>query len=61
MIRTWQPWQRATGPRTAEGKAQSSRNAYKGGAGKRESEQFRALTSAVADLLKAHRKRLSEL
>lgn len=31
MIRTWKPWQQATGPRTAEGKARSSRNAYKGG------------------------------
>lgn len=31
MIRTWKPWQQATGPRSAEGKARSSRNAYKGG------------------------------
>ncbi len=29
-IRQWQPWGRATGPRTDEGKAKSSRNADKG-------------------------------
>ena len=31
LIRTWQPWQQATGPRTADGKATASMNAYKGG------------------------------
>ena len=31
LIRTWNPWQQATGPRTPEGKANASRNAYKGG------------------------------
>jgi hypothetical protein len=31
MIRTWKPWQQATGPRTPDGKAAASRNAYKGG------------------------------
>lgn len=30
-IRQWQPWTRSTGARTPEGKAASSRNAYKGG------------------------------
>lgn len=30
-IRLWQPWARSTGARTTEGKARSSRNAYKGG------------------------------
>ncbi len=30
-IRLWQPWTRSTGARTHEGKAVSSRNAYKGG------------------------------
>lgn len=29
MIRQWQPWQYSTGPRTQEGKAKSSRNAFK--------------------------------
>ena len=31
LIRTWKPWQQATGPLTADGKATASRNAYKGG------------------------------
>ena len=29
-IRRWSPWQRSTGPRTTEGKAIASRNAYQG-------------------------------
>ena len=29
-IQAWQPWKRATGPRTVEGKAKTSRNAYAG-------------------------------
>lgn len=28
LIRTWQPWTRSTGPKTADGKAVSSQNAY---------------------------------
>jgi hypothetical protein len=31
LIYEWKPWQRSTGPRTQRGKAQVSRNAYKGG------------------------------
>jgi hypothetical protein len=30
-IRHWKPWERSTGPRTPDGKAKSSRNAWKGG------------------------------
>jgi len=30
-IRRWRPWERSTGPRTAQGKARISRNAYRGG------------------------------
>ena len=30
-IRRWAPWKRSTGPQTDEGKASSSRNAWKGG------------------------------
>ncbi len=28
-IRRWKPWQQSTGPRTPEGKARSSRNAFR--------------------------------
>lgn len=31
LIRTWKPWERSTGPKTAAGKASSSRNADKPG------------------------------
>ena len=31
LIRTWQPWQQATGPRSSAGKHRSSRNAWRGG------------------------------
>ena len=31
LIKTWKPWQQATGPVTEEGKARVSRNGYKGG------------------------------
>jgi hypothetical protein len=38
-IQTWQPWKQATGPRTIEGKAKASRNAYAGAT----RQQLRAL------------------
>lgn len=28
-IRRWKPWEKSTGPRTVDGKAKSSRNAFK--------------------------------
>ena len=31
LIQFWKPWERATGPRTAKGKARAARNAWKGG------------------------------
>ncbi len=31
IIRRWKPWERSTGPRTADGKATVARNADKGG------------------------------
>ena len=31
QIRTWRPWEQATGPRSPEGKATASRNAWSGG------------------------------
>lgn len=40
-IRRWQPWARSTGPRTAEGKAVSARNADKGGHRPRHRAQLR--------------------
>jgi len=31
LIRQWKPWEKSTGPRTLEGKANSSRNSTKHG------------------------------
>lgn len=31
LIRSWHPWEKSTGPRTAEGKARAARNAFRGG------------------------------
>jgi hypothetical protein len=31
LIRNWQPWEVATGPKSEEGKVRVSRNAFKGG------------------------------
>ncbi len=31
LIHNWRPWERSTGPRTADGKARSARNAVKHG------------------------------
>lgn len=53
MIRRWQPWTRSTGARTAEGKARSSRNAYRGG--------VRDMLREMAALLRAQREGLKEI
>ncbi len=47
LIRSWRPWERATGPRTAEGKARTSLNAYKGA----NRVKTRALARAIGVLL----------
>lgn len=31
LIRQWRPWEQSTGPRSSEGKAVASRNAWDGG------------------------------
>lgn len=52
-IRQWQPWAKSTGARTAEGKAASSRNAYKGG--------HRAVLREMAVLLHEQREGLKRV
>ena len=53
MIQTWHPWASSTGPKTTEGKAKSSQNAFKGG--------IRPLLRLLARLLRSQRQSLDEL
>lgn len=46
LIRRWQPWQRSTGPRTADGKARASRNAFKNSP----REKLREIARFVAEM-----------
>lgn len=51
LIRTWRPWEKTTGPKTPEGKAKVSRNAYTGGAWR----EARQLTKEMNALLREQR------
>ena len=53
LIQNWQPWANSTGPRTAEGKAKSSKNAFKGG--------LRPLFRMIARVLRKQQQSLDEL
>jgi len=46
LIQRWKPWLQSTGPRTAEGKATSARNGYRGG----ERQTLRALAKLLHSL-----------
>lgn len=50
LIRRWKPWEKSTGPKSPEGKAQSARRGYKGGT--------RGLLRKVARVLREHAKTL---
>lgn len=51
LIRNWQPWNRATGPRTEEGKAAVAFNAWRGG----RRQELRELSKLVNGELRAMR------
>ena len=51
-IRGWRPWEKSTGPRTPNGKAKVSRNAYKGGTCRSLKELRRALRGGVRELFR---------
>lgn len=53
QIRSWKPWQRSTGPRTAEGKARTAMNGFRGGRRKAERELRKLLRQALAEHLEA--------
>jgi hypothetical protein len=52
LIRQWRPWKKATGPKSAAGKARCARNAFKGGA--------RPNLRELARVLRAQRRGLAE-
>jgi len=50
LIRQWQPWKQSTGPKTSEGKAKASRNAWQGGHRAQLRELTRALNVELAEM-----------
>lgn len=56
-IRRWKPWDMSTGPKTAEGKARTKMNAYRGG----QWRELRKLSKALNALLRAQRDGLGKL
>ena len=50
-IQRWKPWAQSTGPRSAEGKARVSRNAWRGG----ERQKLRELSKEFNALFRATR------
>ena len=61
LIRTWQPWLKSTGPRTAAGKARTSRNGDKLGVWRVERDNLCALKDAVNNLLRRQRDLLRQI
>ena len=53
LIRNWRPWEHSTGPKSEEGKARVSRNAYKGGT--------RAMLRELARLLREQAEALKRI
>ena len=46
-IQRWKPWQKATGPKSLEGKAAAARNAWTGGDWKKLQQAIKALNGAM--------------
>lgn len=55
-IRRWKPWARSTGPKSGEGKAAASRNAWKGG----KRAEWRELMKGLNRLLREQRTMLEK-
>jgi hypothetical protein len=53
QIRQWRPWDDSTGPKTPQGKAVSSRNAYRGG--------VRSMLNSMSELLREQGGALDQL
>lgn len=57
LIRSWRPWERSTGPRSAEGKTRTAHNADKGG----HRQTLRELSRMLNAEIKAHRDMLDAI
>ena len=51
LIQNWKPWEKSTGAKTAQGKARSSRNAYRTG-----SSEAKELLKGLNALLRLERR-----
>ena len=49
LIRGWRPWESSTGPRTAQGKARSRMNRYRGGTKQKVREFNRLMRELLGD------------
>ena len=59
QIRRWKPWEQSTGPRTAEGKARVSRNAWQGGHRAQLRELSKTLNAELAEMRRFNRMALA--
>ena len=55
-MQQWRPWEHSTGPRTADGKSRSARNADKGGEWRKLREMVKTLNQAMREHREALRK-----
>ena len=53
LIRKWKPWEKSTGPKSAEGKRRAAMRGYKGG--------NRQMLRDLSDALREHQKTLERL
>ena len=58
-IRRWKPWKESTGPRTEDGKATSSLNAYKHGLRSAENREVERLIAQLGRLEREAREEIS--
>jgi hypothetical protein len=52
-IQKWRPWESSTGPKSAEGKAKTARNAYKGGGWRKSRDFIKAVNAVLREQMSA--------
>ena len=56
-VRQWKPWEQCTGARTAQGKAISARNAFKGGL----MQNIKLLGKQLNSLMRKQKQRIKDI